>query len=270
MTGFMVVFAIEPDTATLVNLMKRTLLILLLTLASLGTLVLLARWWLGAVPRLPRNLAADIPATCRQLVLVLSPQTDSRHARLWLLERAWPGGPWRLQYGPFSATLGRNGLGWGAGLHRTSPPSDFPVKREGDKRSPAGLFAIPEAFGMAPKSKAAHLRLPYIHLTEHTIGVDDVTSKYYNQIVDDREVLRDWMSHEAMNRYAKLYEWGAFIEHNPNCLPGLGSCIFLHLIPGGDKATAGCTALDAEALQTTLRWLDAEKSPLLLQGLESW
>jgi D-alanyl-D-alanine dipeptidase len=250
--------------------MKRALFLLLLTAIGLGTFALLARWWLGAVPRLPRHLAADIPATCRQLVLVLSPAANSKHARLWLLQRAWEGGPWRLHHGPMPTTLGRNGLGWGAALHRSSPPPDFPVKTEGDKRSPAGLFAIPKAFGMAPQDQAAHLRLPYIHLTEHTIGVDDVTSKHYNQIVDDREVLRDWMSHEAMNRYAKLYQWGAFIAHNPDNIPGLGSCIFLHLTPGGDKATAGCTALNAEDLQTTLRWLDAEKSPLLLLGLESW
>ena len=88
--------------------MKRALLFLLVTAVSLGTLGLLARWWLGAVPRLPRQLAADIPATCRQLVLVLSPDTDSSQARLWLLERVWEGGPWRLAHGPFAATqIGR-------------------------------------------------------------------------------------------------------------------------------------------------------------------
>jgi len=266
----MVVFAIEPDSATLVNLMKRALILLLITAVSLGALGLLARWWLGAVPRLPRHLAADIPASCGQLLLVLSPETESIHARLWLLERAWEGGPWRLAQGPFTATLGHKGLGWGAGLHRSRPPQDFPIKKEGDKRSPAGLFALPQAFGMAPEENARQIRLPYIQLTEHTVGVDDVTSQFYNQIVDDREVLRDWMSHEAMNRHAKLYEWGAFIAHNPDCVPGLGSCIFLHLTPGGSGATAGCTALNAEDLQTTLRWLDPARSPLLLQGLETW
>jgi hypothetical protein len=250
--------------------MKRALALLLLSVLSLGALGLLARWWLGAVPRLPRQLAADLPASCRQLVLVLSPSPSSSHARLWLLERPWPGGPWRLQHGPLPATLGRNGLGWGAGLHRSSPPPGFPVKQEGDKRSPAGLFELPSAFGTAPEPLARHLRLPYIPLTEHTIGVDDSTSQYYNQIVDDREVLRDWMSHEAMIRHGKLYEWGAFIGHNPGRIPGLGSCIFLHLIPGGDRATAGCTALGAGDLQTVLRWLDSAKHPLLLQGLDSW
>jgi L,D-peptidoglycan transpeptidase YkuD (ErfK/YbiS/YcfS/YnhG family) len=73
-----------------------------------------------------------------------------------------------------------------------------------------------------------------------------------------------------MIQHAKLYEWGAVIAHNPDCIPGLGSCIFLHLAPGGGQATAGCTALNTADLQTTLRWLDPDSHPLLLQGLTSW
>jgi len=238
------------------------------TLASQPNTLTLARMT-RSFPRLPISLATDIPDSCRQLLLVLSPSTDSPSAQSWLLERP-NGGPWRLNDGPFTTTLGRTGLAWGTGLHRSSPPPNFPIKTEGDKRSPAGLFSIPQAFGIAPPTHASHLRLPYIPITEHTIGVDDVTSKHYNQIVDDRQVLRDWVSHEAMIQHAKLYEWGAVIAHNPDCIPGLGSCIFLHLAPDGEHATAGCTALNTADLQTTLSWLDPTKHPLLLQGLASW
>jgi hypothetical protein len=266
----MVESATEPDAATLVNRMKRSLVPLLITAASLSTLGWLARRWLRSAPRLPRNLAPDIPPACRQLILVLAPKPDSRHAPLWLLERPRQDRPWRFHRGPMSATLGHNGLGWGSGLHRSGPPPGFPVKIEGDKRSPAGLFQIPQAFGIAPPGHASHLRLPYTHLTRHTVGVDDITSKYYNQIVDDRQVLRDWTSHEAMSHHTQLYQWGAVIAHNPDCIPGLGSCIFLHFTPGGDHTTAGCTALNIQDLQTTLRWLDPAKTPLLLQGLDTW
>lgn len=241
---------------------------LYVTLASQPNTLTLARMT-RSFPRLPSSLATDIPNSCRQLLLVLSPSTDSPSAQSWLLERP-NGGPWHLHNGPFTTTLGRSGLAWGTGLHRSSPPPNFPVKTEGDNRSPAGLFPIPQAFGIAPPTHASHLRLPYIPITEHTIGVDDVTSKYYNQIVDDRQVLRDWVSHEAMIQHAKLYEWGAVIAHNPDCIPGLGSCIFLHLAPDGENATAGCTALNTQDLQTTLSWLDPAKHPLLLQGLAYW
>lgn len=238
--------ATQPDAHTLVNFMTRSF------------------------PGLPSSLASDIPSACHQLLLVLSPSTDSPRAQTWLLERNGNGDPWHLYDGPFDTTLGRAGLAWGTGLHRSSPPPNFPIKAEGDKRSPAGLFRITQAFGLAPQTHASHLRLPYIPITEHTIGVDDVTSKHYNQIVDDRQVLRDWESHEAMIQHAQLYEWGAVIAHNPDNLPGLGSCIFLHIAPTGDQATAGCTALNPNDLQSTLRWLHPTKQPLLLQALISW
>lgn len=249
--------------------MTRAFLIAATALTAAGLIgVALFRSRLGT-PRLPRNLAPDIPENCGQIILVLSPQASSRQAQLWLLERS-PFSGWRARTGPLSATLGGNGLGWGAGLHRSPPPPGFPVKLEGDRRSPAGIFRIPFAFGIPPAEEAGHLRLPYTPLTSHTIGVDDITSRHYNRIVDDREVLRDWTGHEAMSRHTKLYEWGAFIAHNPDCIPGLGSCIFLHLIPDKGRPTAGCTALHKQDLQTVLHWLDAEKNPLLIQALDSW
>ncbi len=248
--------------------MRRELLLAAaaITLGGLATLV----WHRlrHVAPRLPRNLAGFIPEDCQQIILVLTPEAASREARLWLLERGALG--WKTHAGPLPATLGGSGLGWGAGEHHCPPPPGFPVKLEGDRRSPAGVFRIPFAFGLPPAEEAGHLRLPYTHLTTHTIGVDDVSSQHYNRVVDDREVLRDWTGHEAMSRHTKLYEWGAFIAHNPDCVPGLGSCIFFHLVPDNNRPTAGCTALNAADLQTLLRWLDAEKKPLLVQGLESW
>lgn len=250
--------------------MRRALLLTATAVTAIG----ITGWCLhrlrSSLPRLPRALAADIPDDCGQLLLVLSPHPTSRQAQLWLLERDSSRRGWRVHTGPLPATLGGNGLGWGTGLHRSSPPPGFPVKLEGDRRSPAGLFRLPFAFGHAPAEAAAHLRLPYTPITDHTIGVDDVTSRHYNRVVDDREVLRDWTGHEAMSRHTKLYEWGAFIAHNPDCIPGLGSCIFLHLTPDAGRPTAGCTALSAADLQTVLRWLEAAKNPLLLQGLATW
>ncbi len=217
--------------------MRREIL-LALSVAALGTLTVLAWHRLRrATPRLPRHLASFIPPECQQVMLVLSPEAASQKARLWLLERSAFGG-WTTHAGPLPATLGGKGLAWGAGEHRCPPPPGFPVKLEGDKCSPAGVFRIPFAFGIPPADQASHLRLPYTPLTEHTIGVDDVSSQHYNRIVDDREVLRDWISHEAMNRHTKLYEWGAFIAHNPDGIPGLGSCIFLHLAPDNSRPTA--------------------------------
>ena len=167
-------------------------------------------------------------------------------------------------------TLGHKGLAWGAGEHRVEMPAGFRLKREGDLCSPAGVFRIPFAFGLAPAERAGWLRLPYTPLTADIVGVDDPKSHHYNLVVDRTKVEPDWDSDEPMVRRGLLYEWGAFIGHNPDRVPGVGSCIFFHLWTGPGQGTAGCTAMSAEDLRAVLAWLDPAKHPLLVQGLEGW
>ena len=241
---------------------KHWLIIVLLVIA--GSIV----WWTTHEPgpRIPALFADSLPADCQQVLLVLSPEAESVLVQLWLMERN--GSRWRPVSEPIACTLGHKGLAWGAGEHTAAPPAGFRIKKEGDKCSPAGVFRVPFAFGTA--SNAPEMKLPYTALTPSIIGVDDVKSRYYNQIVDNTKVERDWDSNEAMVRHDKLYEWGAFIAHNPACTPGLGSCIFLHLWPGPGRGTAGCTAMGAEDLKRVLTWMDAAKEPRLVQAVEGW
>ena len=250
--------------------MKRRRLII--ACLSLAALVVVAGWWLsGRIhDRIPAFLEAALPEDCLQVMLVLSPAESATSARLTLLERE-PGGAWWRTAGPVHATLGHKGLAWGTGdFSPDTRPAGFREKREGDGCSPAGVFRIPFAFGTGPAESAEWLRLRYVPLTPTIIGVDDPKSRHYNQVVDSTAVERDWDSNEAMMRHDRLYEWGAFIAHNPQCVPGGGSCIFLHLWPGEGRATAGCTAMSAENLRRVLSWLDATKNPRLVQGLETW
>jgi L,D-peptidoglycan transpeptidase YkuD (ErfK/YbiS/YcfS/YnhG family) len=243
----------------------RTMAIAVLVMMLLAAAV----WWSWPRgPRIPSLLAGSIPGECEQVVLVLSPDAASVQARLWLLERH--GTRWNPVRGPVPVTLGHKGLAWGAGEHRVDKPAGFPVKREGDKCSPAGVFRIPFAFGIAPPAAAAWLKLDYKPLTFSIIGVDDPKSSHYNEVVDATVVTRDWDSNEPMLRHDRLYEWGAFIGHNPDRVPDAGSCIFFHLWPGPGRGTAGCTAMSAEDLRLVLSWLDPARHPLLVQGLEGW
>lgn len=172
--------------------------------------------------------------------------------------------------GPIVVTLGHKGLAWGDGEHQGPAPSDFPIKREGDKCSPAGVFRIPSAFGLAGQDDASWLKLPYTPLTSTIVGVDDPKSKHYNQIVDSTQIERDWDSNEAMMRHDSLYRWGAFIAHNPEGTPGVGSCIFMHIWPFPNSGTSGCTAMAESDLKTVLAWIDPARQPRLVQGLDNW
>ena len=245
--------------------MKRSRILMIAAAAALGAALI---WWFGVArePLMPRMLAQSLPDQCRQVLLVLAPDERSVTAQMWLLENNE--GEWEVVREPIDCTLGHQGLAWGTGEHTAAPPAGFRIKREGDKCSPAGVFRIPFAFGVAPT--ASDLKLPYTPLTPSIIGVDDPKSRYYNQVVDNTKVPRDWDSNEAMVRHDRLYEWGAFIANNPTCTPGLGSCIFLHIWPGPGKGTAGCTAMSPENLKEVLTWLDPAREPRLVQGVETW
>lgn len=256
---------------------ERTPLIFILS-AVAGVLVVALSGWIferalmSPQSRLPERFANDLPPACRQIMLVVSPQTNSITAQLWLMERSDAESSWIVHRGPIDVTLGRNGLAWGIGEHTGTPPEGFPIKHEGDGCSPAGIFRIPFAFGLATPEEAAHLRLSYTFLSPDIFGVEDPKSRYYNQVVDVTKVQRDWgdEEHQPMRRYTSLYHWGAFVAHNPQCIPEAGSCIFLHRWPGPGEPTAGCTGMAEFDLGDVLTWLDPALEPRLVQCVEGW
>lgn len=197
----------------------------------------------------------------RQLALVLADSWESRRGEMRLYERT-PGGPWKQLGGPVAVELGKNGLGWGLGLH--GEPGDGPVKREGDGKAPAGIFKISGAFGYAPARK---LKIPYMHASDTAVCVDDAKSSRYNRTFDSSSVPgRDWKSAEDMRRKDRQYELGLFVEHNTAPpVPGAGSCIFMHVREGKSKYTSGCTAMTLKDMERLASWLDASKNPVLVQ-----
>jgi len=166
--------------------------------------------------------------------------------------------------------VGRNGLGWGSGLHRAAnlKKSRYggPEKREGDGRAPAGVFKLSGAFGYAPAAQAAWIKLPYIEATTSLRCVDDARSPHYNRLVDAILIKSDWKSAEEMRRADDQYRLGVVVDHNANpAVPGRGSCIFIHIWKGAEAGTAGCTAMAQENMESLLRWLDPSANPVLIQ-----
>jgi D-alanyl-D-alanine dipeptidase len=170
---------------------------------------------------------------------------------------------------PIAIVVGKKGMGWGAGLMPTDNPSlrspEDPVKKEGDGKSPAGVFRIGTAFGYAAQ-KPADWKMAYVHLTPAVECVDDSASHFYNQIVDRSSVSPDWNSSEHMAEAGVAYRWGAVIDHNVNpAVPSAGSCVFMHIWAGPAIGTAGCTAMAQDQLEPILKWLDPANSPILVQ-----
>ena len=200
---------------------------------------------------------------CDQLVLVLSPDDHSVAATLARFERSRKS--WKQVGVAHPVNLGNKGLAWGKGLHSPKPGLQ---KKEGDQKSPAGLFRFGTAFGYAPADEVS-FKLPYAPITETQICVEDSQSQYYNQIVDETRVAKDWNARESMLRKDEQYKWGIFVKHNMAPETESGSCIFFHLWRKQGSGTLGCTAMSEENLLTLMHWLDPVQKPVLVQMTEA-
>jgi len=171
---------------------------------------------------------------------------------------------WRAIDQPVPVVVGRTGIAWGVGFDGVS--TEGPHKREGDGKSPAGMFPLDTVFGFAPAGRRQNGRMPYVQLFPSTDCVDDTASVHYNTVVDREYVTRiDWKSAERM-RTIPQYETGVIVGYNASPpVKGRGSCIFLHIWAGPASTTAGCTAFDEAKLRGLISWLDPKKRPLLVQ-----
>ena len=196
----------------------------------------------------------------KQLIVVTTQGWNENSGRLQCYEKSH--GTWYRVGKTIDIKLGRNGLGWGRGLH-TIPKGARYIKKEGDGRAPAGIFELKQAFGYAPFD----VKYPYKVYKETNHCVDDVHSKLYNKIVDSTKVKVDYKSKEHMKFPKNYYKYGIVVNHNhideAGAVPGAGSCIFIHIkkVP-----TAGCTVMDEGEMKGVIKWLSKEKTPLLVQG----
>jgi D-alanyl-D-alanine dipeptidase len=227
----------------------------------------------GAMLVLGSALAAAQSAqpllTSTQMIVVTTADWNAVPGQLQRYERGRPGKHWKAVGSPVPIVVGKNGMGWGAGLPAPRDPSvpnpQDPFKKEGDGKSPAGVFRLSTAFGYSAQPLPG-LKLNYTPLTPTVECVDDVASRYYNRIVDRASVTPDWNSSEHMASAGGAYRWGAVIDHNTDpTVPGIGSCVFMHIWAGPGQGTAGCTAMPQDQLEPILTWLDPATSPILVQ-----
>ena len=224
-----------------------------------------AAWLSAAAVADDDHAAAPLAAPVRQVLLVIVPDWQATVGTLERFARD-AAGDWRSDGPPCPVVVGRGGSGWGLGLHPAQETG--PRKREGDGRSPAGVFAVGPAFGSQPRIDTG---LDYLPLDGGHWCIDVPDSPHYNQIVHERDVGRGAVagSTEPMRRDIHLdgdpqYRLGFVIGHNPAREPAAGSCIFAHPWLDERTPTAGCVGLADAALAELLAWLDASAEPRLV------
>ena len=162
-------------------------------------------------------------------IMVVAVSEDG--AKLCLYERA---DDWQLVL-ETEAIIGKSGLG---------------KTKEGDGKTPVGVFLFVEAFGILenPGTKMAYTQVDETHY-----WVDDGASNYYNAFVSTDEVVKDWESAEHIIEYGQSYHYVLATSYNDEKIAGRGSAVFLHCISEDAEATAGCIAVPEVYMKEIMR-----------------
>ncbi|WP_241781854.1 L,D-transpeptidase family protein [Paenibacillus sp. DMB5] len=182
-----------------------------------------------------------------QMVVVTASSSRSTTGVLTLRENR--GGSWKTVLSGIPVTLGAGGIG---------------KTKEGDKRTPSGVFRLGEAFGSAAGPEG--LKLPYSIVGSRDYWIDAPGSAEYNQRVTfTGDPGSRWASYERLLH--PLYKYAVVVRYNDEpVVPGKGSAIFLHIWRGAGQPTAGCIAMSESNLLKLMKQLDPELSPAIAIG----
>ena len=201
--------------------------------------LILAAWLLPSFA-----LAQSCPALlngARRLVMVTAENMTATQASLQMFERASPTDAWRALGEREPALIGKTGMAW-AHAFRSLALAHEPVKVDGDKRVPAGVYRIGRPFGLS-----ASRRPGYLHLTEGTVCVDDPTSPAYNTITTRERI--GWKVHGENMWRVPEYRHGLLVDYPTDARAKAGSCIFIHVRLPKVLGTGGCVALPEERVK---------------------
>jgi len=194
--------------------------------------------------------------SARRLVLVTVSDLSSSTATMRLYERAQPGADWRRVGGVERVNVGSRGVAWGRAFRALAAAGE-PVKTEGDKRTPAGIYAIGRPFGFGPSPLANYLRLQ-----PDNVCVEDPASPAYNTIATAEAVhhanSRDNMG--VMPRYRR----GLIVEYPTDAASRAGSCIFIHIWKGPSLGTSGCVTMPERRVAALQKFASEQPTVLAL------
>ncbi len=202
----------------------------------------------------------------KQILVVKTAHRDSVKGQMMAYDWSDTKQQWLVASESIPIVVGDSGMAWGEGLHDNRLNQQL-VKKEGDKKSPMGIFYLSSLFGSVAAENIGALKMPYLKADSTIFCIDDPFSKYYNRIVDVDTTLKDWQSAEYMLLPSIYYKYGVVIDYNfTKVRSGDGSCIFIHVWNNASSGTFGCTATEEATMKNILLWLDISKKPIIVQA----
>ncbi|NGN67101.1 L,D-transpeptidase family protein [Streptomyces sp. A7024] len=183
------------------------------------------------LPGVGKAMYGRVPKESRQLVAVYGKGPDSASSTVVLYEKQ--GSKWRAEH-RWAAHNGKRG--W------------TPDHREGDKRSPVGVFTLSDAGGVLadpgaklPYSRSGAFTAPRYWPKTHWHDFDLVLAIDYNRVKGRSPI--DPTRPQGQKK---------------------GGGIWFHLDHG--SGTSGCVSLSKDAMTTLLRTLDPKQHPVAVMG----
>lgn len=186
--------------------------------------------------------------TGSRLVVVATKSFDSSDATISTFERDASSGDWRKVGAEAPAKVGRAGLGWGHTFRHLAKAGE-PIKKEGDKRAPAGVFQLSRPFGFQEADLPNYMQLK----NGRHFCVDDAASEFYSRIVS-ASAAGDGTSGERMWEIDQ-YRRGIVVDYRTSRESMSGSCIFVHVWKSPDTPTVGCVAASEETVEWLQGWV---------------
>lgn len=125
-------------------------------------------------------------------------------------------------------------------------------KKEGDLKTPKGIFSIGSLFYRKDKFQSIFTKLDKIPIKKNMGWCNDVNSKLYNKLINTNSKV----SHEKMFRHDYKYDLVITVNYNTKkIIPNKGSAIFIHLTKNYKK-TQGCISLKKKDLLILLKLIN--------------
>lgn len=122
-------------------------------------------------------------------------------------------------------------------------------KKEGDKKTPVGIFSLGKVFYRKDKIKNLQTKKVKVQIRKGMVWCDDPNSKNYNKLT-----LSNQKSAETLYRKDRLYDLIIVINFNIKpVIKNKGSAIFIHIAKKNYEGTAGCIALKKKDLLELLK-----------------
>tara|TARA_A100001011_G_scaffold400263_1_gene513651 strand:+ start:6352 stop:6843 length:492 start_codon:yes stop_codon:yes gene_type:complete len=123
-------------------------------------------------------------------------------------------------------------------------------KREGDKKTPKGVFKFKKVLYRKDKISGLETKLKLLPIKQNMGWCDDKNSKFYNRLIK----FPFKKSAERLFRKDSIYNIIIVIDFNMSpTIKDKGSAIFIHLATKDYKSTQGCVALNIKDIRLLLK-----------------